>query len=338
MPVAETPLTYPAEFPSSHNDIHSQLLQELIPSNGAVPDHPKLQSDGHAKKARQSLHGMTESSWDAAATAKQELDTPPHELGDAQSAWRELPMEGIEAQRDPIPSEGGYLMAGQRMRGEKESESRPSSRSSRSTAPSIFRHLSAHTTCPRDHARHYPSRVTEEQLASIVTDQATDPISRQCSAEVDFAFPGIYQEMLEQWMKEPRESQTDLTTELEGTSSASQAQARADSTPQDDEYGEPPSYFEYDQDALILESTQAPSIVADVSFLEELQPLNHSSLLFSEDLDRQHFDNGSLEVASSPNMIDEMLSHEIPSTNPTNTGTRHSFGLHMSLSSVSITQ
>jgi hypothetical protein len=343
MPAVGTPLTDPAESTSSPNDnADYQLPGELIPSTGAMPAHLEDQLDAHASNVSPLLHGLTESPRGIAITTNQELNMSTHGLGDTQSALAEQLVDGNGAQRDPMSSESGYLVVGQRMCGNRESESRQSSRSSRSTAPSIFRHLSAHTTRSGEHVRHYPSRVTEERSTSTVTNHATVPISRQCSAEVDFAFPGIYQEMLEQWMREPRESQVALSTEREGTPSASQMQIRTDSAqcivPQDDAYRDPPSYNEYDQDTLILESPQTPSAIIDVSDVEELRPLNHSSPSFAEDLDRQHFDNGPLELAHSPNTIDEVLSHEMTSTNVTNAGGRHSFGLHMPLSFVSITQ
>ena len=342
MPVVGTPLTDPAESTSSPNDSADyQLLGELIPSTGNMPAHLEDRLDGHASNTSPSLHDLTESPWGMAITANQELDMSTHGLGDTQSAWTQL-MEGNGAQRDPMLNESEYLVVGQNMCGNRESESRQSSRSSRSTAPSIFRHLSAHTTRPGEHVRHYPSRVTEEQSTSTVTNHATVPISRQCSAEVEFAFPGIYQAMLEQWMREPRESQVALATERERTPSASQTQTRTDSAqciaPQDNAYRDPPSYYEYDQDALILESPQSPGAINDVPDVANLQPLNHSSPSFAEDLDRQHFDNGPLELAHSPNTIDEVLSNEMPSTNVTNAGGRQSFGLRMSPSSVSITQ
>ncbi|KAJ6030429.1 uncharacterized protein N7446_000508 [Penicillium canescens] len=338
MPVVGTPLTDPAESPSSPNDSADyQLTGELIPSTGDMPAHLEDRLDGHASNTSPSLHDLTESPWGMAITTNQELDMLTHGLGDTQSAWAQQVMEDNGAQRDPMLNESEYLVVGQNMCGNREPESRQSSRSSRSTAPSIFRHLSAHTTRPGEHIRHYPSRVTGEQSTSTVTNHATVPISRQCSAEVEFAFPGIYQEMLEQWMREPRESQVALATERERTPSASQTQTRTDSAqcivPQDDAYRNPPSYYEYDQDALILESPQTPSAIIDVSGMEELRPLNHSSPSFAEDLDRQHFDNGPLEPAHSPNTIDEVLSHEMPSTNVANAGSRQSFGLHMSPSS-----
>ncbi|KAJ5320183.1 hypothetical protein N7508_000466 [Penicillium antarcticum] len=334
--VVESPLSDPVESPSSHNNnVDYQLERELTSSTGAVPAQLERQLDGHAADTSLSFRNLTPRG--VTGTTNKELDMSSHELGDTQPAWAKQPTEGNGAQRDSMSDVSGYVAVQQRMRGNGESESRLSSRSSRSTTPSIFRHLSVHTACQGVNVRLYPSRVTEQELASAATNPATVTISRQCSAEVEFAFPGIYQEMLEQWMREPRQSQVALATELEGTSSVLQKRTRTNSAQhpvaQDDACDDLPSYDEYDQDALILESPQKPSVIVDASVMEDLQPLDHSGPSFAEDLDRQHFDNGSQGLTHSPNTIDEVLYHESSSTNATNLKARHSFGLHISLSS-----
>ncbi|KAJ5747608.1 uncharacterized protein N7511_009304 [Penicillium nucicola] len=333
--IVESSLTEPTESPStSSNLVDDEPPGTMTQSTRAMPGHLELQLDDRAADDCILLHDLTASPWDGAISINQELDVSVHGVDDAQSSWEEHLVQGSEIQIDPVSGVSDDLAIQQEMLGNRESESRQSSISSKSTAPSIFRHLSTHRRRSGDHVRHYPSRVTEEGLANTATNLASIPISRQCSAEVEIAFPGIYQEMLEQWLREPRESQVTLPTEEDICTS--QVQICSDSAQctvtRDNAHGDLPSYEVHDQDTLILESPQTSSVIVDVSDMEELQPLNHSTPSFANDLDRQHFDNGSQEFAHSSNTIDEVMLHGIPPANSRDSGNRYSFGLHMSLS------
>ncbi|OQE41872.1 hypothetical protein PENCOP_c004G06974 [Penicillium coprophilum] len=111
------------------------------------------------------------------------------------------------------------------------------------------------------------------------------PISRQCSAEVRFAFPGIYREALDQWARHhgnPNPSQDSpnlsqhisspsqhdsnpshqslMIHEQEGTPCASQELVEF-IVHQDDTYSNmPPPYDEYDEGRILLVPPQTPTI------------------------------------------------------------------------------
>lgn len=171
------------------------------------------------------------------------------------------------------------------------------------------------------------------ELPSTETDASLVPVSRNCSANVKFAFPGIYQELLEQWRREPHdnpvnnvETERDLRATRVPALPAS-SQETSETQPSDNE---PPWYC---RECTHMEATDMSGSQAMENPSSMLSSGQHG-LRSSEDIWMDHARSSRLTAADSARDPAGMA-HAHPVTNVPATNARHSFGLHMSLRNVS---
>lgn len=140
-------------------------------------------------------------------------------------------------------------------------------------APQSVR-IEQQTTDSQDSNSSHISSITEtsEDLSSSV------PLSRQCSAEVRFAFPGIYQEMLEQWTRQrdsPSEDSPRSSQNFPNYSDHEETPCASRTVLQDDVH-DLSSYHGHDETLIPLVGSCTP-----FPYSEEIQLFHHPNPLNS---------------------------------------------------------
>lgn len=171
------------------------------------------------------------------------------------------------------------------------------------------------------------------ELPSTETDASRIPVSRNCSANVKFAFPGIYQELLEQWRREPHDNpvnnvETERDLRVPRVPAITASSRETFETQHSD--NELPRYC---TERTHMEATDMSGSQAMENPSSMLSSGQHS-LRSSEDIWMEHARSSRLTVSDAAR-DPAGVAHAHPVTNVPATSARHSFGLHMSLRNVS---
>jgi hypothetical protein len=200
---------------STQDHILSQLSQGAEPATEITTLNQHSDSHVAPTTSESTDRNLMESPMgNPTSTALQDVD-----FADPQSVWAE-PSGGHIQKSAPLTSSPGvrslHSSESGRNRHSEQGQQRESQRRNSSALPQ---------TISRSHRSHNITNTTDDEIS-------------ETSAEVSFAFPGIYQEVMEQWARERRERQ-------DGTTRAPRVKEQPDCIVlREASYSDPPSYHE----------------------------------------------------------------------------------------------